>query len=650
LKEQRKITRSARAKFGMKYISLYTQLYRYGRVHGDRLFKEGRYYFHYRTNTENGTPVLYYKSHLDDEDSIAYNPNHDFKKTNYIIQGFTVSNDGRYLVVSLSKGGSDWREIRVRDLHQRKDLPDIIQWAKFSNLVWFDNGFFYSRFNDLSEEEKQVASNKGQKLCYHKLGSPQSEDNVIYTVSDAANSPMHFELTSNGRYLIIYSVVQISGKWCNVVSYKDMSGGIYSEDNLLIATPRKDEVAYNVIDCINDRFVVMTNLGAPNYKVISFHKDSINWAEPLIPQYTETLKSVYHIDHKLFCLYFDKGVFKAVAFDYAGVAISTMNFDLGTTVSGFSGSPDDSVVLFYQNSFYYPMVVMKLNLQSNKADVLHSTKVYYDADRYTTEIVNYRGKDGTEIPMYLTYKKGLKVKNNNPVLLYGYGGFGISVNPFYDYGNIIFFESGGIFAAPLIRGGGEFGKNWHDAGKGLQKQNSFDDFAAAAEYLTKNNYTSQGKLVIKGGSNGGLLVGAMLTQNPTLFIAAVGEMGAYDMLRYHLFTGGRFLEDEYGTVKDSVQFLNLNSYSPYQNLKQGTSYPATFIRTAANDERVPPFHSYKFLAALQEKSAGTKPHILHFQEDAGHTGSITFDAYVEEDALVWAFIYKQLGMDPTLGF
>lgn len=645
LNKQQQITQTEYKKFDGAKMAIYHNLINNGGASFRHYIKKGNYFFEYTYTSKFSSPVLYYQKSVNGLSAVAYNT-HDFDKEPISIEEFEPSINGKYLAVSLSKAGTDWRTIRVRDLETKKDLPDIIDWVKFSNIAWTDNGFFYSKFKEPPADLVHIAPNAQQQLCFHKLGDTQEQDKVIYSIPEKANSIFHFDITSDHRYLVLYSITKLNSKLYNVISYKDLSEGIYAPINMLLTSALEDETDFDVIDCINDRFLVATNLKAPHHRILEVHevhKDSLNHLEEFIPEYKETLKSIHRVGDKLLGLYFNNGAYMLCVFDMKGELIHGTKFPKGESIDDLYTISDNEVG-FIQKTFYTPPVGRTIDLTTLKIKVAEETNVLYNPDIFTTEIVNYKSKDGTEIPMYLTYKKSLKRSKENPIILYGYGGFGISMEPFYSYDDIFFFINNGILAVPLIRGGGEFGKEWHKQGKGLNKQNSFDDFIAAAEYLINNGYTSKEKLVIRGGSNGGLLVGAVLTQRPDLFKVAISDVGVFDMLRYHLFTGGKLWRNEYGSPEDSTQFKNLLQYSPIHNTKGNTDYPATLILTAENDDRVPPLHSYKFIQALQDSSGNSKPHILYFEKEAGHSGSIKIDNRLEREAFILAFIYNQMGI------
>ncbi len=649
LKYQQKITQSVKKQFNGAFNDIYDKLVRDGRAYFDNYIKEGPYYFEY-VQPFDGAPVLYYKTPKEDDFSVAYNPNREFVKKQESISDFSLSNDARYIAVSLSNEGTDWMTIIVHNLKKQKDLPDKIEWVKYSNICWTDSGFFYSRYKKPEDGSIHIASNSFQQLCFHKLGEDQQDDKIIYTIPDEANATFGFDLIDHDRYLILYSIAKINGVWNKIVAYKDLHEGMYSKVHMFLASPRVKNIQYDVLDYVHNKFIVQTDLGASCGRVVLCNKDSLNSMEIFIPEYKEVLIDFYSIDNQFLGLYFGKGTYSFYFFDTLGDIIHGLKFPPGISIADVNANPSDSIITYRQSSFNIPAIISKINIHTYHYEPVSNTEVYYDAEKYVTEIVTYKSRDGTEIPMYLAHKKGLKPSKLNPLILYGYGGFGLLLDPLYKYSNIVFFENNGILAFPMIRGGGEFGNTWHDLGKGLNKQNSFDDFISAAQYLIDSGYTSKDRLAIRGGSNGGLLVGAVITQHPELFKVAIGEMGVYDMLRYHLFTGGRFIEEEYGSVNDSIQFVNLLRYSPLQNIKDGMNYPATLLVTAENDERVPPFHTYKFLAALQAISTNDLPHILYFEENAGHQGSPTWDEREEEEAFVLAFIFNQMGIKVNTQF
>ena len=654
LKKEKSYTQSEESGFDNSYIGAINKMTSDQGIGFHYLKKVGAYFFQLAYTGHFSSPVLFYRKKYDSEEMLACNPV-DFStiNSNPSITDYALSNDAKYLAVSLSDAGSDWQTIRIMNLNSQFPLKDRIDWVKFSNVAWWKDGFFYSRYEQPGKDEVHLAENKGQKLCYHKLGDKQESDQVVYNIPQNAKFSFRFEITPDKKYLIIYSSIKLGGKQSNIVAFKDLDGenGLFEEFQPIIMEPADSAWGgYEVIDFINGKFVVSATRGAPKGKVLLFDKTHTNAAEVLIPEYQEVLTGVHHIGGRLLCTYQGTGTVIAGIYDYEGKFLAKLNFPPGVVAHGFYGSPSDTEVFYYQNAFYCPPVVAQLNIAQNKTEYFGKTSVHFEVKNYTTDIVIYKSKDGTDIPMYLTHRKDLKMTNNNPVLLYGYGGFGVSTLPFYSFSNIIFFESGGILAVPLIRGGGEFGEQWHRDGSHLKKLNSFDDFIAAAEYLIKSGYTCKGHLAITGASNGGLLVGAMLTQRPDLFKVAIADVGAFDMLRYQLFTTGKYAEDEFGVSSNYVDFKNLLSYSPLHNLKSEVDYPATLIITSENDDRVPHLHSYKFLASLQEKSVGTNPHILYFQKDQGHNGSTTISEHTEKQSFELTFMFHQFKLPLKTGF
>lgn len=639
LKQQQKITKKEKGLFFDNFYRINQKLMRDGFASFPDFTKQGPFYFMFAYTSGNPTPVLYYKKQIDGKIEEAYNSN-NFRDNFSNLDAYALSNDAKYLAVALSKTGKIWQTIKIRNLKKGQNLPDVIERVKSSNLVWTEDGFFYSKFKSPPQDSLLIASNTQQELYFHKLGDLQEQDKLIYAIPDEANTFFHFEETSDHQYLIFYSATKLKGEWYNTVSYKDLKKGIYAPINILVAIPKEEDVHLDVVDMIGDTFLIQTNIDAPFYQVLSCHKDSINSFERFIPEYKKVLKTVRNVGGKLLAIYFSKGQYLLGIFDYQGNLLHNIKFPEGIRVSGFQGEALDSTVDFSLHSFYYPTIVHRLNLNTYKAELVDTTRVYYNVQGYMTEIVNYKSKDGTEIPIYLTHKKDLKRSDKNPVILHGWGTAGQPIMPFYNFANILFFENNGILAVPMIRGGGEFGREWHNQGKLLNKQNSFDDFAHAAEFLIDSGYTSANRIAIRGNSyGGGLLVGAMLTQHPDLFKVAIIDNGVYDMLRYHLFTTGRFLHDEYGTVNDSIEFRNLLKYSPLHNINSSTDYPATLLLVDKNNDIIPALHTYKFLATLQKNTLSHKPHILYF-EDGNSVGTI-----YSREAFILAFLFKQMGIE-----
>ncbi|MFI5140234.1 MAG: prolyl oligopeptidase family serine peptidase, partial [Sphingobacteriales bacterium] len=581
---------------------------------------------------------IYYNKSPDTRYEIAFNPNELNEEYTYTIQSWAVSDSNNYVAVAVSPSGRDWREIRVRDLVKQKDLKDRIDWVKFSNIVWWQDGFFYARFARPSDANGQTGGLAAQALYYHKLGDSQSDDKLIMSTSADANRTINFYKTAKGRYLIIDKKQKINGIWFDLVGYKDLSQGLYTEWKVISQTPSKDKISFKVIDLVDSSFLLLTNYRAPRNRVVSCDLNSVNHFTEVIPEYDKVLQNVTHVHHELVAVYFTGGRYEAYVFSYNGKILDGLKYDEGIAMHGFQGSPDDSETIYYKNTFYLPPIAYRYNFNTRKSKLVEKTMVYHDLQQYTTQVVKYNSKDGTEIPMYLTYKKGLKLKGNNPVILEAYGGYGIPQTPTYNSSNLVFFDNNGILAVPMVRGGGEMGGEWYEAGRGRHKQNSFDDLTTAAQYLIREGYTTKEKLAVKGG----LAAGVMMTEHPELFQVIVGRNGTFDMLRFNKFTGGKYWLDEYGSPQDSMDFNCLFGYSPLHNVKRNVGYPATLLIAASNDDRVPPLHTYKFLATIQELSAGDAPHVLYFEDDVGHQGDPDFWNRTYEDAFVLSFIFKEM--------
>ncbi|MBS1611422.1 MAG: S9 family peptidase, partial [Bacteroidetes bacterium] len=643
LKYQRGITRSERASFSGICFNIYNAMLSV-RSHYTlpTVVKKGKYYFKsfYTHNPYDVAPVLYIFQKGYQHQVSEYNPNKLSGKGIKRIVGFDLDSSSKYLAVSISRSGSDWQEIHIRDIDKGVDLPEVIEWTKSSNIVWHKDGFYYTRYDSVQTELKYIQNNSKQTLCYHKLGTSQQQDIGIIK-SPNEESFLYCEMLDNTSLLIIYNKVLIRGTLYSTVSYMDIAKGIRSPIHEFIISPASKENTFNAVALVDKKILMQTTFDAPTGRILAFEKDSLNRSQEIIPAFSEILQSTSIINKSIVALYFNKGTYKAAVFDTTGEAMNIMYFDTGVHISNIYGRDNDSMGGYFQSSYYYPSIYTTVDFVNAKRDNPVKTEVHYDPNLYTTKILNYSSKDGTIIPMYITYKKGIDLKGNNPTILTGYGGFGINNAPGYSYSNILFFDNGGILAAPLIRGGGELGEEWHKAGKRLKKQNSIDDFIAAADYLVNEGYTTRGRLAIQGGSNGGLLVAAAMMQRPDLCKVVIAQMGVYDMLRFQNFTVGKYHISEYGTSTDSIDYQVLRSYSPLHNIRDSIDYPALLLLTGENDDRVPPLHTYKFLSTIQEKSSGTNPHIMYFEEDAGHNGAIGYYEAQYTDAFTMAFIFDQ---------
>lgn len=601
--------------------------------------KHGKYYFYKNDGLQNQS-VLYVQDSLDGEARVMLDPNKLSTDGTVALTGTSFSHDGKRMAYTISRSGSDWTEIYVIDTESGQTLDDHIVWAKFTGAAWHGDGFYYSAY-DAPEAGKEYSNvNENHKIYYHKLGTPQSADRLVYENKAYPKRFYSASVSDDETLLFVYESGDGAG---NALYVKDLT----KPDAPLTAMATDMRYQYYPIETINGKTYIFTNYGAPKGRIMA-----ATVAKPALKDWTEVvaegqsvLSGVQVIGGKLLLTY-DKDVANhAYVYSLDGKMEHEVKLP-GLGSVGFSGDKDDRECFFTFTSFTVPGAVYRYDIGQNTYSLLRAPKVGFDADAFVTEQVFYPSKDGTRIPMFLTYKKGLKRDGHNPVYLYGYGGFNISLNPGFSSSRIPFLESGGIYAQANLRGGGEYGEEWHQAGTKMRKQNVFDDFIAAAEWLIKNGYTGKDKIAIVGGSNGGLLVGACMTQRPDLFRVAVPQVGVMDMLRYHKFTIGWNWASDYGTSDDSKEmFEYLKSYSPLHNLKKGTRYPATLVTTADHDDRVVPAHSFKFAATLQECNDGTHPTLIRIDSKAGHGAGKPMSKVLEEQADIYGFIMYNLGMN-----
>lgn len=601
--------------------------------------KHGKYYFYKNDGLQNQS-VLYVQNSLDGEARVMLDPNKLSADGTVALTGTSFSHDGKYMAYTISRSGSDWTEIYVIDTESGQTLDDHIVWAKFTGAAWHGDGFYYSAY-DAPEAGKEYSNvNENHKIYYHKLGTPQSADRLVYENKAYPKRFYSASVSDDETLLFVYESGDGAG---NALYVKDLT----KPDAPLTAMATDMRYQYYPVETIDGKTYIFTNYGAPKGRIMATtaakpaQKD---WTE-VVAEGQSVLSGVQVIGGKLLLTY-DKDVANhAYVYSLDGKMEHEVNLP-GLGSVGFSGDKDDRECFFTFTSFTIPGAVYRYDIGQNTYSLLRAPKVDFDSDGFITEQVFYPSKDGTRIPMFLTYKKGLKRDGRNPVYLYGYGGFNISLNPGFSSSRIPFLESGGIYAQANLRGGGEYGEEWHQAGTKMKKQNVFDDFIAAAEWLIKNGYTGKDKIAIVGGSNGGLLVGACMTQRPDLFRVAVPQVGVMDMLRYHKFTIGWNWASDYGTSDDSKEmFEYLKSYSPLHNLKKGTRYPATLVTTADHDDRVVPAHSFKFAATLQECNDGTHPTLIRIDRKAGHGAGKPMSKVLEEQADIYGFIMHNLGMN-----
>ncbi len=601
----------------------------------------GRYFYQHNTGLQNQSVLLVADS-LSAEPRLLLDPNTLSADGTVALVGHAVSDDGKLLAYGTAASGSDWMEWHVRDVDTAKDLPDTLRWVKFSGASWTKDGkgFFYSRYDEPKAGAPLRDANYFHKLYYHRLGTPQSEDTLIYDRPDNKELGFAGNVTDDGRYLIITVWQGTSPK--NRLYYKDLNDPSAPVVKLL----DDFDAEYHFIDNDGPVFWIKTDLEAPRGRLIAIdtrHPERAHW-KTLVPQSADKLEHANVINDKFVLGYLKDAQTEVRLFDLEGNFLRTVDLPGIGTAEGFGGKRKDKETFYAFTSFIDPTTIYRYDFSAMKSSVFRRPKVDFDSSQYETKQVFYHSKDGTRVPMFITAKKGLKLDGQNPVLLYAYGGFNISLTPAFSVGNAVWLEMGGVYAQPNLRGGGEYGEEWHEAGTLLRKQNVFDDFIAAAEWLVANQYTSPAKLAIRGGSNGGLLVGACMTQRPDLFAAALPAVGVMDMLRFHKFTIGWAWTSDYGSSDDAAQFRAIYAYSPLHNLKPGTRYPATLVTTADHDDRVVPGHSFKFAATLQADQAGQAPVLIRIETKAGHGAGKPISKQIEETADSWAFVARNLNM------
>lgn len=616
-----------------------TELMNYPK-YGSPSKKNGVYYFYKNDGLQNQS-VLYRQASLTAEPEILLDPNTLSKDGTVALSSIAFSNDGKYLAYSVARAGSDWNEIYVMDLATKKLLADHILWVKFSGISWQGDGFYYSAY-DAPQPGKELSKiNEYHKVFFHKVGDSQKDDKIVFQNKDFPLRNVGAAVTEDEKFLIISETESTSG---NTFQFKDLTKASSS----LISLVADFENDYNVVDDFNGKLYVLTNWKAPKQRLMEIDPENPqreNWKE-IIPETNDVLESVSLIGGKFLAVYMKDAANHAYAFNISGKKLYEVATPTLGTLGGFSGEKDENEAFYTFTSYTFPPTIYRFDVSGNKSEVFRKSEVKFNPDEYVSEQVFYTSKDGTRVPMSITYKKGMKRDGKNPLMLYGYGGFNISLNPSFSISRVPFLENGGIYVVANLRGGGEYGEEWHKAGTKLQKQNVFDDFIAAAEYLIKEKYTSSAKLAIDGGSNGGLLIGATLTQRPDLMAVAIPEVGVLDMLRYHKFTIGWAWATDYGTSADSKEmFEYLKGYSPLHNLHKGTKYPATLVMTGDHDDRVVPAHSFKFAATLQEANGGKNPTLIRIDTNAGHGAGKPVGKVIDAQADMWAFVMKNLGMN-----
>lgn len=603
-------------------------------------FKEGDRYFYFKNDGLQNQSVLYTLSSLEAEPRVLLDPNLLSEDGTVALSGLEISEDGNLMAYGLSSAGSDWQEWQVRDVETGADLEDHLRWIKFSGASWTQDGqgFFYSRYDEPDPEAHLEEINYFQKLYYHRVGTTQAEDLLIYDRPDQKEWGFDGSVTEDGRYLIISIWQGTDPK--NLVFYKDLS----DPDAKVVELINQFEADYSFIGNEGALFWFRTDLDAPRGRVIAIQTqtpDREQWQE-VIPEAAETLEDVGLLNNQFVADYLKDAHTQIKRFNLAGRFLGEIALPGVGSVGGFGGKRQDTETFYSFTSFTTPPTIYRYDFQQDESTLFRQPTVDFNPDDYQTQQVFYASKDGTRVPMFITHKKGLQRNGQNPTYLYGYGGFNISLTPSFSVSNLIWMELGGVLAVPNLRGGGEYGEAWHQGGTKANKQNVFDDFIAAAEWLIDHQYTNSKKLAIAGGSNGGLLVGACMTQRPDLFAAALPAVGVMDMLRFQKFTIGWAWASDYGSSEHPEDFPALYAYSPLHNLKPGTNYPATLITTADHDDRVVPAHSFKFAATLQAAHQGEAPVLIRIETQAGHGAGKPTTKIIEEISDRWAFLVQVL--------
>jgi len=620
-----------------------TQLINYPRISAP--FHRGDTYFFTKNDGLQNQSVYYVQKGLDGAPEVFLDPNKFSADGTSVLSAFSLSKDGKYLAYGISQGGSDWIEIHVMEVATRKSLSDDLQWLKASGVEWQGDGFYYSRYPAPEKGKELTSKNEYQTVYFHKVGTPQSADELVY---DDKEHPQRFQnvgTTEDERFAILNISERGKGKKGNSLFYRDLSKG---EKNFSPIVGDIGDVSYGMVDNVGDKFLIQTDKNAPNSRVILVdpkNPEEKNWQD-VLPERPEPLQSVGTAGGKLFASWRKDVSTRAYVFSLDGKLENEIALPGPGTAGGFGGLKDDKYVFYSFTSFNFPPTIYKYDIATKKSTVFRTVDIPgFVPTEYETKQVFYNSKDGTRVPMFLVYKKGLKLDGNNPALLYGYGGFNIVTAPAFSSLRLALLEQGVVYASANMRGGGEYGEKWHEAGTKLKKQNVFDDFIAAAEYLIANKYTSPSRLAIQGGSNGGLLVGAVSNQRPELFRAVVEQAGVMDMLRFHRFTIGWNWIADYGSSENEAEFKALYAYSPIHNVKAGTKYPSTLITTADHDDRVVPAHNFKYAAALQAAQGGDNPVLIRIDTNSAHGASNTTKS-IEQTTDIYSFLLYNLGVTP----
>ena len=639
VKEEQKITTNylSQIPFRQKIENRLTQIWDYPKY--GLPFKKGDFWYFYKNDGLQAQYVVYQMDSLGGDPVVFLDPNTFSEDGTVALSGLSFSKEGKLCTYSLSSGGSDWREVFVMNVESKQKLDDHLKWIKFSGMSWYKDGFYYSRYDEPKEGDKLKGVNENNKVYYHKAGTSQSEDVLVYADAEHPKYSWYISTTEDEKYLVLTG--HNPSARGNSLYYKESK----KKNSEFIAIQESFDYKTYILDNEGHDLFIMTNKDAPRNRVYKLNAKHPNKTREVIPQTTDVLNNVAMVGGKLLVSYMHDASSKAYVYNLDGSLEHQIELPGIGSISGFSGDKKSHTAFYSFTSFTYPSMAFKYDINNNKTEVFRKSGIDIDIDKYETKQIFYTSKDGTKVPMFIVHKKGLKLDGNNPTLLYGYGGFNISLTPRFSISNLVLLENDGVYALPNIRGGGEYGEEWHQRGTQLNKQNVFDDFISAAEYLIEEGYTNSKKLAIKGGSNGGLLVGACMTQRPELFQVAIPQVGVMDMLRYHKFTIGYYWVPDYGSSDDKEQFENLITYSPLHNIKKGVCYPATMITTADHDDRVVPAHSFKFAAELQSKQACNNPTLIRIETKAGHGAGKSTEKTIEEATDLWAFMFYNMGIE-----
>ena len=607
--------------------------------------RRGDYFFFTKNDGLQNQSVYYIQKGLNGTPEVLIDPNKLSADGTSRLIAFSLSKDGKYLGYGVSKGGSDWVELYVMEVAAKNTLADHLEWVKASGVSWQGDGFYYSRY-DAPEKGKELTSkNEYQRVYFHKVGTPQSDDILVYEDKEHAQRFHNVETTDDERYAILSISERGKGKKGNALFYRDLS---QSDSKFTPVVAEIGDNSFGVVDNIGDKFLIETDLNAPNGRVVLFdprNPDPKNWKD-VLPEKPEPLQNVGTAGGKIFATYLKDVTTRAFVYDLNGKLENGISLPGLGSASGFGGRNDDKFVFYTFSSFNFPPTIYKYDIDTKESTLFRAPEIpgFNPAD-YETKQVFYKSKDGTRVPMFLVHKKGIELDGNNPTVLYGYGGFNVTTSPSFSSLRLAMLEQGVVYASANMRGGGEYGEKWHEAGTKLKKQNVFDDFIGAAECLITDKITSPGKLAIHGVSNGGLLVGAVANQRPELFKVVIQQAGVMDMLRFHKFTIGWNWIADYGSSDNEAEFKALHAYSPIHNIKAGVNYPATLITTADHDDRVVPAHSFKYAAALQAAQSGDNPILIRIDTKSGHGASSTTKS-IEQTADLYSFIFYNLGVTP----